>query len=311
MPDDPQTPLVYILILNWNSYRETIECVKACQRLSYSNFRILILDNGSRDDSEKQLSISFPEIELIPTGANLGYAAGNNIGIRRALSKRATYIWIINPDVLVEDYTLTKMIHIMMDNPSIGICGPRVINGGKPWRFAFDGLCIEPDNGYQWHYNAVDFLSEENQPVIVDVDCVSGCSMLIRSDLIYAIGLLSENFFLYYEDVELSFRARDQGWLTVVYTGCLVKHDHDIQVKPLSTGFRVERSRIIFAKLRNSCIRKILITRQSLDLFILYLKQMQLFKAFRFLIEVLLGILCGLVSTEKPLPVAHASTKIL
>lgn len=302
-------PLVYILILNWNSYSETIECVRACKRLDYSSFRILVVDNGSRNASVEELARRFPETELIQTGANLGYAAGNNIGIRHALSKGSDCIWVLNPDVLVEEDSLTAMTGVLVDNPSIGICGPRVIHGKEPSGFSFDGLSIESAKGYQWQFNVVDRRSKATRPFLVDVDCVSGCSMLIRSDLLRTIGLFREDFFLYYEDVELSFRARDHGWRTVVCTGTAVRHDQNAQVERQSTGFRVERSRIMFARLRGNCTLRSLITDQSMDLFMAFLKQSRLLKAFKLLLEVSLGVLCGLVKARKPLPVVDSPTQ--
>ncbi len=287
-------PLVYILVLNWNNYHEAIECVTSCKQLDYPNFRILILDNGSTNDSVEKLGNCFPETKLIQTEANLGYSAGNNIGIRYALGKGSSYVWILNPDVRVEKNTLSIMASVLVDDSSVGICGPRVIHGKTPNRFSFDGLSLESDKGYQWRFNVIEQHSKAIRPFLVDVDCVSGCSMLIRSDLLHSIGLFSEDFFLYYEDVELSFRARDHGWRTVVCTGTSVMHDKNVQAKKQATGFRVERSRIIFARLRGNCRLKSLITEQSMDLFMASLKQWRLRTAFKLLLEILLGSVCGL-----------------
>jgi GT2 family glycosyltransferase len=295
-------PLVYIAILNWNSFSETSECIEACRQLDYSNFRILILDNGSKDGSAEKLAERFPETEFIQTGANLGYAAGNNIGIRYAIAKCSEYVWILNPDALVDKGTLSTMIDVLAKCPSIGICGPRVIHGQEPSSFLFDGMSIDPDKGYQWRFNVIDSASKAEQEALHDVDCVSGCSMLIRSGLFHSIGLFREDFFLYYEDVEFCYRARDHGWRTIICPETAVRHDKHVQVKKQSTGFRVERSRIILARICGNCTLNNLITEQSMELFLTALRQLRPLKASLLLLHISLGILYGLLKPRKAVP---------
>lgn len=300
-----EEPLVYIVILNWNCHRETAECVKACQQLDYSNRRILILDNNSSDHSSAYLSQHFPDIEIIQTGNNLGFAAGNNIGIRRALSSHAEYVLILNPDTVVSRRSLTILVDALANNPSIGICGPRVFHGKAPATFAFDGLTIDSRSGYQWYFNMVDV--QWRSSTLVDTDCVSGCSMLIRCDLLRTVGLFREDFFLYYEDVELCFRARDHGWQTMICTDANVQHDRDVHVTPYLTGFRLERSRIIFARLRATLALRHLVTERSAQLIKASLRRGKLVDASRLLLEITFGILCGLTAIKRAIPMCGDS----
>ncbi|NCP78750.1 MAG: glycosyltransferase family 2 protein, partial [Desulfuromonadales bacterium] len=242
-------PEVYIIILNWESYADTIECVEACRNLNYSNFRILLIDNGSRDRSEQILRERFPEIELLQTGSDLGYAAGNNIGIRYALARKADYVWILNPDLLVEEDSLTELIKPTLEHQEVGLCGPRLIHGEKLFSFVFDGLSLDSWDGYQSHFNIV--RSKESPPHgdLLDVDCVSGSSMLVKSEVFRDIGLLREDFFLYYEDAEFCFRARANHWRTPVCPWIAVRHAKHRQEEPKAIGFYPERSRIVFSRL--------------------------------------------------------------
>src|SRR5664279_2479168 len=99
--------LTYIILLNWNGWQDTIACVESCRKLSYPNFRILIVDNGSTDNSEAILRERLPDIELLQTGANLGFAGGNNVGIRHALAQGADYVWLLNNDTVVDAEALS------------------------------------------------------------------------------------------------------------------------------------------------------------------------------------------------------------
>ena len=299
-------PLVYILILNWNSYKETIECVDACKQLDYQNVRLLVLDNDSKDTSERTLLADLQGVHFLQTGENLGYAAANNLGIRHALRHGADYVWLLNPDAVVNPSSLTTMVHALVDHPSIGICGPRVANGMEPSTFSFDGLRIDPDHGYAWQFNLADPAQKTD---LVDVDCVSGCAMLLRMDMLSTIGLLREDFFLYYEDVELSLRANDHGWRSVVCATTTVHHDKHVPVTRYATGFRAERSRILLARLRGNCPPSNLFSPPTMNLVAGLLKQGALWKAATLLLAILLGILCGLVKNKKTIPTVDAMVK--
>ncbi len=245
-------PIVYILILNWKNYQQTARCIQACRELIYSNFKIVIIDNGSPNNSEIYLRQSFSEIEFIQNKKNLGYAGGNNPGILIALNNKADYIWILNPDVEVENDSLTKLVNLLSQDSKIGICGPRIINGKAPNSFHFDGLSIDSLDGWQSSFNIITPTIHNNQDSVKDVDCVSGCSMLVRSSLFYSIGLLREEFFLYYEDVDFCFRTRAAGFRTIIFPKVNVYHSKDKLIRLDSVGFFNERSRHIFNKIYNN-----------------------------------------------------------
>lgn len=121
-------PKVAIIVLNWNGWRDTIECLESLQRITYPNYQIIVVDNGSTDDSVERIKEKFPHLTLIEMGRNLGYAGGNNLGIKFALEWDPGYICILNNDVVVESQFLEPIIIAMESNSRIGITGGTLYN---------------------------------------------------------------------------------------------------------------------------------------------------------------------------------------
>ncbi len=214
------SPLVYILVLNWNSFTDTIECVKSVEKLNYHNYKIIVLDNNSSDASEKILRERFPQHHFIQTGRNTGYAGGNNVGMKYAVREGADYIWILNPDIRVESDSLRTMVDVMEKEKDLGICGPVITEYEK------DGSCrkvfgwrILPETGWE---------AEKNNDLQPDtrVDYVYGCSMLIKRKVLLEIGLLREQFFLYSEEKEFCLRARKRNWKSEIVEHARNDHYH-------------------------------------------------------------------------------------
>src|SRR6056297_688817 len=138
---------VYIVILNWNNFQETIDCVESCKKLTYSNFKILLVDNGSTDGSEDILKKEFPGIPLIQTGENLGYSGGNNAGIRHALEQGADYIWLLNNDTVVDPQCLAKMVQTAESSNQIGMVGSKIFYHHSPDILWYAGGEIDLEGG--------------------------------------------------------------------------------------------------------------------------------------------------------------------
>jgi len=216
-------PLVAVIVLNWNNWPVTAECLESLQRISYPNARLLLVDNGSSDDSERILREKFPGVEIVQTGANLGYAGGNNAGMRRALALGADYLCILNNDVVVEPGFLEPLVAAMEADPRLGIAGglqcaydepSRILNSGSFFSW-YTGTVREPyagqtDNGQCGR--------------IQDVDFICGAALLARAQAARAIGLLDEAFFLLGEDADWCFRARQAGWRVCYIPGSKILH---------------------------------------------------------------------------------------
>lgn len=203
---------VCIVILNWNGFKDTIKCLESCGELNYSNFRTLVVDNGSADGSEKIIREHFPDIPFIQTGKNLGFAGGNNVGIRHALEQGADYIWILNNDTVVDKTCLDFMIRAAEADPGIGMVGNKIYyhrNHGTIW---YAGGTVDLEKGGLTHHIGKDCKDDGSFDMPGPTGYVTGCSVLVKKETVQDIGLLDENYFLYFEDVDWSLKARQKGW---------------------------------------------------------------------------------------------------
>ena len=118
-------PLVYIIVLNYNNYLDTISCIESLNRVKYDNHKVVIVDNDSKNDSYKILKNYFKDIKIIKNECNSGYAGGNNLGIKYAINKSADILCILNNDTeIIEDF-LTPLVERLVNNSYIGFIGPK------------------------------------------------------------------------------------------------------------------------------------------------------------------------------------------
>lgn len=203
------TPYVYVVILNWNGWQRTAACLRSMQNLRYPRYQILVVDNQSTDDSVRRLNDLFPDQDLVVNSANLGYAGGNNPGIREALRAGADYVWLVNNDTLAEPDSLAAMVDIAEARPEVGAVGSVLYRMDRP------------DEVETWGGGRISlWLGTVNSPTRpVDertLDYVSGASLLLRRETLNDVGLLDDRFFLYWEDADLGFRIRSAGWKLAV-----------------------------------------------------------------------------------------------
>ena len=176
-----------------------------------------VVDNGSDDDSEELLASLWPDLRLIQTGSNLGYAGGNNWGIRHALEP-ADYVWVLNNDTVVEPGTLSEAVAAMEARPAVGAVATRLVEleSGRTAEDAFttDGhtmspvLCDGCDLG--WHAAEV----------------LGGPSLLLRAAALREVGLFDEEYFHYYEEADLMERMRRSGWEVGLACRAPIHHEH-------------------------------------------------------------------------------------
>lgn len=218
-----RTPLVFIIILNWNGWQDTVACVESCRRLTWPNFRIVIVDNGSTDGSEDFLRRQLPGEEIIQAGANLGFAGGNNVGIRGALEAGANYVWLLNNDAVADPEALTMLVEAMEGESAVGITGSKIYYRDDPRRIWFAGGMWEKGRLRPRHRGA-NKLDEGQFDETCEVGSVSGCSMLVRAAAIRDIGLMEESYFLYWEDTEWCARAQAEGYKVLFVPGSRIWH---------------------------------------------------------------------------------------
>jgi hypothetical protein len=217
------TPSIAIVILNWNNASDTIECLGSVSRVSYPNCRTLVVDNGSTDDSVAEIRAAWPSVELLELNGNLGYAEGNNVGIRHALKHCPEYIFVLNNDTMVRSDTITHLVEVMEADPRIGMAGPRVYCADPADRVFAEGSFILWSRGSIEHRGMFQSAAAGGAAV-ESVDFLVGCGVLVRRALIEDVGLLDPHYYLNYEDVEWAVRARRKGFRVLYVPEAVMWH---------------------------------------------------------------------------------------
>ncbi|MEM7130823.1 MAG: glycosyltransferase family 2 protein [Chloroflexota bacterium] len=219
-------PSVYTIILNWNNAQDTLGTIRSVLELDYPNNSILVVDNGSTDGSREIIAERYPHVELLALDKNLGYAEGNNVGIRHALKAEPKYLFVLNNDTFVDPPMLTKLVEVLESDGQIGMAGPKMYCTDPEDALFAAGSTILWSCGDLWHHGM--FVPESDfEANIVDnkpVDFIVGCGLLVRSSLIEQIGTLDAAYYLNYEDVEWGERTRRHGFSVMYVPEAIMWH---------------------------------------------------------------------------------------
>lgn len=243
-------PKVSVIILNYNNFADTIECLKNVRQIEYDNFDIIVVDNHSTDESVSELKKVVQNDEVLLTAKiNQGYAAGNNIGIKYALNSGTDYLCILNNDVEVAPNFLTLMITKLENHSKIGIAGPKICDFYERDRVQSAGAIVNMNLG-----RATDLYkgqkSSDISESIIYCDYVGGACLVVRASLIAKVGLIPEEYFLFYEENEWCANFKRNGYQVAALPNATVWHkgSHTIgQINGLSEYF-MYRNLVIFIK---------------------------------------------------------------
>lgn len=206
---------VAIILLNWNGWQDTIECLESLLKLTYPDYQVIVVDNGSTDESVEKIKAwakeNIPSLVLIETGKNLGYAGGNNVGLRYALANNFDFAWLLNNDTVIEPDALTHLVERMREKPRAGICGSTVAYYRDPDKVeAWGGARYDKWVATGKHLGIGRLMSAPVDVKAVErkMDYVFGAAMFVSRDFLLDIGLLSEDYFIYCEEIDWAARAR-------------------------------------------------------------------------------------------------------
>jgi GT2 family glycosyltransferase len=264
-------PRVYIVLLNWNNAPDTVECLKSLKSLSYPNFQVLVADNGSTDGSAEVIVCEFPGVTLLRNGKNLGFAGGNNPGIKYAMANGADYVLLLNNDTVIEPDFLGRMVQLAESDLSIGIVSPKIFYFSEPKRIWFAGGMIDFHKGLTSHLGDQE-IDRGQFDDILDVDFVSGCAMLIKKAVIQDAGLLYDKLFLYYEDSDYCARVHRTGYRIVMAQDARIWHkvsSTTSKIKDLQ-WFYGTRNMLIFEKRNARLVQLVYFVPYYLAKFVIY-----------------------------------------
>lgn len=277
---------VYIIVVNWNGRNDTIECIESLLLLEYPYFRIVVCDNGSQDDSviklrewgertfgsglaawqelsregaEKGDGFTDARFTLVTNNANLGFGGGTNVGLRYALAcGDADFCWLLNNDTVVDALALTEMVKRLNEKPDAGMCGSTVREYDNRSKIqALGGAIYYKWLGVAWHIGRTINGGALPDQALVEkkMDYVVGASLLVRSTYLKEVGLMAEDYFLYFEEID--WVSRGQGLYSLAYAPhSVVYHKVGASIgtatNPLRKSYQCDyytlRNRLIFTR---------------------------------------------------------------
>ncbi|OCC14667.1 Glycosyltransferase [Dissulfuribacter thermophilus] len=242
-----------IIILNWNNFEDTDECLSSLHRADLYGGFIVLVDNDSKDSSYERLRqkwSSWSAIHWIKNKENLGFAGGNNVGISYALAKGAEYIMLLNNDTVVNPDFLKPLIEYMAANDNVGIVGPKIFLYSHPDKFQSAGCQLSMITG---RFGPVGGGQKDNGQYNMARDCayLTGAALMISRKCIEKIGLLDADYFAYCEEVDFCFRARIAGFRVVYVPGSKIWHKVSSSTERLTKGsslqlYLIFRNKLIF-----------------------------------------------------------------
>ncbi len=300
---------VSIIVLTWNGKKDTLECLKSLAKLTIKNFQleIVVVDNASTDETAaavKEFSRKFasatnktsrkekervaqirvnsrtPAIKYIKNRTNLGFAEGNNVGMRYAIKKDADYVMLLNNDTYVDKNLVTDLIKEFKKYPTAGVLSPKIYFA-KGFEFHKDrykknelgqviwyaGGDIDWDNVYGSNHG-VDKVDKGQFEKVSDTDFATGCCMFFRSEVLKKVGLFDKRYFAYLEDADLSQRIKNAGWRVLYTPNAYLWHKvgQALGIGSERNDYYITRNRLLFGIKHSSLRTKFALIRESIKL---------------------------------------------
>ncbi len=218
----PAWPRVLVVVLDWNGADGTLACLASLQGVDYPAFDTLVIDNGSRHSVIPRVRASFPAVDCIELPVNLGYAGGNNVGLRRALEMQYDFAYVLNNDTTVDPGALRAAV-AAAGSSDVAVVGGKVLAFDDPSRLWMTYGWID----YRQSLVQLAGWGERDTgqyDVARDVEWVPGCALLLSCRALAEIGLFDEEFFAYHEDVDWCTTARERGWRVRYAPDTIVRH---------------------------------------------------------------------------------------
>ena len=278
---------VSLIILNWNRAKDTIECLKSIGRLRRENYKlsVIVIDNASSDNSVKEIQKTENngqdeklDFKLIENDINLGFAAGNNVGIKYAIDTGADYILILNNDTEVNENLVEELVEFTEKNKDVGIISPKIYFAPgyeyhkKRYKNVDKGKVIWAAGGkMDWENvfgvnRGVDEVDHKQYDKAENIDFATGACMFIKAEVFKKTDLLDARYFNYFEDADLCFRVKKKGFQAYYLPKAYLWHkvSQSSAIGSELNDYYITRNRLIFG-LKYAPIRsKLALIRESI-----------------------------------------------
>ena len=232
--------MISVVILGYNSAKYLKDCFNSLKQLEFNQYNIIYVDNNSQDESVMLVRHYCPQATVIINKENFGFAKGNNIGIKAALKAKADYVFLLNPDTVIDNTCLTKLIQKADDNTIL-----------QPLLLIFDKKKTDFVNSSGNYVNYLgisycgDYMKKAQEISVKNIPSATGAALFLPKKIIERVGMFDENFFMYHEDLDLCWRARREGFEVKVIPSAKVWHKYQFS-RHKEKFFYVERNRLLF-----------------------------------------------------------------
>lgn len=211
-------PRIGCVLVNWNGWQDTVECLDSLKRQTYTNLEVIVVDNGSTNDSVARILSAHPWVHLHRTEKNLGFATGCNEGTRAACQRRADYIWLLNNDTVAPPDSAAKLVETALANPRAGAVGSILYYKHDPSRVqAWGGGKVNLWLGFVSHFYQPADLRRKDA-------FLTGASLLLPRTICNEVGVFYEGFFMYCDDSDLCLRIHRAGYDLVAASNTAILH---------------------------------------------------------------------------------------
>lgn len=243
-------PFVIVVILTWNKKEILLECIRSVQALDYSNFKVIVVDNDSKDGTREAVQAFENEIIFLQNDKNLGAIQGKNVGLKKAVELNGDYVFVIDNDLVVEPQALNHMIRLFQSDEKIGLIGAKIYD------YVHQDILLSCGSKIDYTQNIVRQYGRgkkdsERFNTIRDVDFLGMGHTMIKREVFHSIGFLDERFLGYgCEDVDFGVQARKSGWRVVYCPDAIVWHrpHSGVGVYSYNKKYLEARNAILFMK---------------------------------------------------------------
>ncbi|HVY55150.1 MAG TPA: glycosyltransferase family 2 protein, partial [Thermodesulfobacteriota bacterium] len=245
-------PKVAIVIVTWNKKSYVMELLESLRNIDYDNHDVIVVDNASTDDTCRTIREKFPAVKLIENPENLGGTGGFNTGLRYVLKKGGyKYTWLLDNDAVVDRDTLIELVKVMEEDDKVGITGSIIMEPDLDMIVELGAYVSWSIGTWKPNYRN-NRLSEMTDIDTTEVDYVAACSSLVRNETLYKIGVMDERYFIHWDDIDLSLRAKEAGYKVMASPRSKAYHGlEDKPINPLISYYDIRNGLLTITKHQN------------------------------------------------------------
>ena len=248
--------MVSIITVNYNGWKDTCDLIASLKQFETYPYEVIVVDNASCGDDVKQIRLAYPDVIVLSSERNLGFAGGNNLGYQYA---KGDYIFFLNNDMVVKEPMLAPMVAKLKNDDYAGV-SPCIIYLYKPERIQYYGYKDMTSITLKHTTESFDFTRRDCFLQPKETEVLHGGAMMVRRDVIIKVGVMTEIYFLFYEEFDWCRRLRAAGYKLFYEPTSVVYHKESMTIKPQTPirEYYLTRSRMIYARRNCKGWRKLL-----------------------------------------------------